>query len=59
MGPQDLEDLLCEPMGAHTVLVNVMKHIAETLAAPGPPSPVDGSLLAWIDNKHTLHTCNT
>ena len=59
MGPQGLEDLLREPVGASTILVNVIKHIAKALAGPGPPSPVNGSLLAWINNKHMLHTCST
>ena len=59
MGPQGLEDLIREPMGARAILANVMKHIAEVLSNPIPPRPVDGSLLSWINNKYTLHTCNT
>ena len=51
VGSQCLEDLIHEPMGASVILVNVMKHIVEALPGPGPPHPVDGSLLAWINNK--------
>ena len=58
MGPQGLENLIHELMGARAVLVNVMTHIAEVLPNPGPPCLVDGSLLAWINNKHMLYTCN-
>ena len=38
MGPQCLEDLIREPMGARAILVNVIKHIAEVLPGPSPPS---------------------
>ena len=58
MGPHGLEDLIHELMGAHAVLGNVMKHIAEALSDLGSPLLVDASLLAWINNNHTLHTCN-
>ena len=46
MGLQGLEDLIRDPVGAHAVLANVMKHIADALPSSGSPRPVDGSLLA-------------
>ena len=54
-----MKDLLPELVGARAVLANVMKHAAEVLVGLGPPRLVDSSLLAWINNKYTLHTCNT
>ena len=45
MGPQCLEDLNRESIGASAVLVNVMKYITEALLGPGPARPIDGSLL--------------
>ena len=59
MGPQGLKDVRRDLVGARVVLANVMKHIEVALAGPGPPCPIDGSLLKWINNKHTLLTCNT
>ena len=55
MSPQYLEDLICDPMGFSVVLVKVMKYIAEHLPGTGPPCPVDGSLVTWINNKYALH----
>ena len=57
-GPQGPEDLIREPVDARAIFMNVIKHIAEALPSPSPPRLVDSSLLAWINNKHTLHTCN-
>ena len=59
MGHQGLEDLIRKPMGARAILVNVIKYVTEVLSGRGPPHPVDGGLLTWINNKHMLHTCNT
>ena len=59
MGPQGLENLICESMGAHVLHANVVKHIAKTLPGSSPPRPVNGSLLVWINNEHTMYTYNT
>ena len=59
MDSQGLEDLIREPMGAHILHANVVKYIAKTLLGSSPPRPVNGSILAWINNKYTLHTYNT
>ena len=45
--------------GVNAILTNVMNHIMEVLPGPGPSCLVDGSLIAWINNKHTLYTYNT
>ena len=49
----------CYTMDARILHVNVVKHIAKALSSSGPLRPVNGSLLAWINNEYVLHTYNT
>ena len=49
--PECLEDVLSEPVGASTILTNIVKHIAEPLAGPSPQRLIDQELLAWINSE--------